>query len=94
MENEKLELISGGYSNVLWDSLEDVLTNENSPGNVHYVLKALSENNMDAEAFALVRVLYDISGIAFPVIVENMNKSDETRKAYIEELVTDIENIL
>ena len=94
MKNGKMELISGGYSNKLWESLEDVFVNKNSPGHVHFVLKALCDKKMDAEAIAFVRVLYDIAGIDFPVIVEEINRSDETRKAYIEELVADIENII
>ena len=31
MQNNTIELVSGAYTNALWETLEDVLTNEDSP---------------------------------------------------------------
>jgi hypothetical protein len=46
------------------------------------------------EAFAFVRILYDVSGCALPDAVLEMDKSDGMRCEYIKELLTDVENIL
>lgn len=38
MPNNTLELISGAYTGVLWETLEDVLTNEDSPAHIYDVV--------------------------------------------------------
>ena len=94
MQNNTIELISGAYTNALWETLEDVLTNEDSPTHIYTVLKALHDCGKDKEAFAFVRTLYDITGLALPDVVEKLDENDDTRSAYITELLTDIENII
>lgn len=94
MKSNTLELISGAYTGVLWDTIEDVLTNENSPAHVHDVLKVLHGRSEDKAAFAFVRILYDVAGIVLPDVVEALDRNDETRSAYIAELLGDIENII
>lgn len=79
MPNNTLELISGAYTNTLWEALEDVLTNEDSPAHIYDVLKALRDCGKDKTAFAFVRTLYDITGFALPDVVEELDESDETR---------------
>ena len=94
MPNDTLDLISGAYTNALWESLEDVLTGEDSPTYIYDTLKALHDGGKDKEAFGFVRVLYDVAGIALPDVVEDLDGNDETRSAYIAELLVDIENII
>ena len=94
MQNNALELISGAYSNALWESLEDVLTKEESPAHIHDVLTALHDCNRDKSAFVFVRILYDIAGLILPDVVEKLDESDDTRRAYIAGLLVDIENII
>jgi hypothetical protein len=92
MQNDTLELISGAHSGELWERLEDVLTNEDSPAHIYDALKALHDCNKDKEAFAFIRVLYDVAGLVLPDVVEDLD--DEARSAYVAELLTDIENII
>jgi hypothetical protein len=94
MQNNTVELISGAYSGDLWESLEEVLTDENSPAHIHDTLKALHDCGKDKEAFAFVRVLYDIAGLTLPEVVDALGDDGESRNAYIAELLTDIENII
>lgn len=93
MQNNVLELISGSYTNVLWENLEEVLTNENSLSYIHDVLETLYDCGKDQEAFAFVRILYDIAGLSIPDVVETLSESDDIRSSYIAELLVDIENI-
>lgn len=87
-------LISGAYSSILWNNLEDLLTGEESTAHIHDVLKALQDCGRDKEAFAFVRVLYDITGLATPDDVEILAKNESTRKVYTNELIQDIENMI
>ncbi len=86
MPNNTLELISGAYTTVLWETLEDVLTNEDSPAHIYDVLKAPHESGKGREAFAFVCTLYDVAGIAMPDVVEDLNNNEEVRSTYIAEL--------
>jgi len=72
MQNNELNLISGAYTNILWEALEDTLTNEDSPTHIYNVLKVLHDCGKEKEAFAFVRVLYDITGLALPDVVEEL----------------------
>ncbi|GHT84008.1 hypothetical protein FACS189415_6500 [Bacteroidia bacterium] len=92
MQNDTLELISGAYSGELWERLEDVLTNEDSPAHIHDALKALHDCRKDTEAFALIHVLYDVAGLVLPDVVDDLD--EESQSAYVAELLTDIENII
>ena len=94
MQKNELELISGAYTNTLWETLEEILTNEDSPAHIYDVLKTLHDNGKDKTAFAFVRTLYDITGLTMPDVVAELDESDDTRSAYIAELLTDIENII
>jgi len=94
MQNNTLDLISGAYTNFLWESLEDVLAQADSPAHIYNVLKALHDCGKDKETFMFVRALYDIAGIAFPDVVEELDGNGNTRSAYITELLTDVENII
>jgi hypothetical protein len=94
MQNRTLELISGASTSALWETLEDILTSEDSPAHIHYVLRTLHDCGNDKAAFSLVRILYDISGITLPDVVEELDKNDDTRSAYAMELLADIESII
>ena len=94
MQNDTLELISGAYTNTLWETLEEVLTNEDSPAHIYDILKTLHVIGKDKTAFMFVRTLYDFTGLSLPDVVEELDESDDTRSAYIAELLTDIENII
>jgi hypothetical protein len=63
MHNNTLKLISGAYTSVLWETLEDVFLDEDSPTHIYDVLKALHDWDMDKEAFEFVRILYDFAGL-------------------------------
>jgi hypothetical protein len=82
MPNNTLELISVAYTGVLWDHLENVLTDEDSSTHIYEVPKSLHDCGKDKAAFLLVRTLYDITGIDLPGVVEAMDKSDDTRNSY------------
>jgi hypothetical protein len=94
MQNNTLELITGAYTGSLWESLEGIFADENSPEHIHDVLKSLHDCGKSKESFALVRVLYDIAGLSMPNAVESLDSNDEFRSVYISELLTDIENII
>jgi len=94
MQNNNIDLISGAYTNRLWESLEDVLTDEDSPAHIYEVLKALNDCGKDKETVMFVRVLYDITGLVLPDVVEELDKNNDARSAYITEMLTDIENII
>jgi len=94
MQSNTLNLISGAYTNILWESLEDVFTNEDSPSHIHHVLTALHNCGNDKAAFALIRILYDVTGLELPDVVEKLDGNDEIRSVYISDLLVDIENIV
>ena len=69
MQNDTLHLISGAYTSALWESLEEVLTDEDSPEYIYRVLKALHDHEDSGKmALSLVRILYDIAGIDIPCV--------------------------
>ena len=95
MQKDTLNLISGAYTSALWERLEEVLTDEESPEYVYAVLKALHEYaDSDKVAFVFVQTLYDFAGIEIPSVAKDLSKSDDSREAYITQLLEDIENIL
>jgi len=94
MQNNTIKLISGAYTSVLWETLENTLTNEDSLAHIHEVLKTLHDCGKIKVAFAFVQILYDIAGLALPDVVAVMDKDDDIRSAYITELLTDVENII
>ena len=63
MQNNSIELISGAYTNVLWETLEDVLTNEDSPAHIYNVLKTLHDCGKEREAFIMNATDEDIAAI-------------------------------
>ena len=95
MQNDTLHLISGTYTSVLWERLEEILTGEDSPECIFRVLKALHDyEDSDKVAFVFVKTLYDFAGIEMPSVAKDLSKSDDSREAYITQLLEDIENIL
>ncbi len=94
MSNQALALISGAYTSDLLERLEEVLTNESSLLYVHQVLEALHDLGNNKAALGFVRTLYDVTGLVLPDIVDDLDNSEETRSAYIAELLADIENIV
>ena len=89
-----VELISGAYSSRLWDNLCDICAIEESTAHIYTALEALHETGRNQEAFSLIRALYDLAGLDLPDDVAVLDRSDETCKAYIAELLLDIEDII
>ena len=95
MQNDTLNLISGAYTSVLWERLEEILTDEDSPEYIYDVLKTLHDfEGSNKKAFVFIRILYDIAGIDMPSVIDTLSRNDDTCTAYIKHLLEDIENIL
>ena len=96
--NEKaaptLELISGAYSSVFWSEIEDWFEGEDNPRYIYNALNALYECGKNQEAYELIRVLYDMVGLTYPIDAEEICKDPDNCKRYIAELLMDIEDMI
>ena len=89
-----LGLISGLYSNELWDNLCNLFENASSMIYVYDTLRILHDINRNQEAFNLVQILYELSGLDMPKEVAELNNKEVNQMAYIAELLLDIENMM
>lgn len=88
-----IELISGAYSSMLWNEVEG-LCDESTPEYIYNVLNALYDCGKYDEAYQFVQVIYDMVGLELPADVVKVCEIPEARKAYLAELIMDIQDMM
>jgi len=89
-----LELISGISTSKLVDALEEQLDDPMSINRVYDAIDTLHGSKNEDTAYGLVRVLYDLTGLYFPVEAESLCDTVDGRNEYLENLLMDMAGMI
>jgi hypothetical protein len=85
-----LKLVSGACTGKLLEALEEQFENPVSVLYAYDALEKLYDCGNHAEAYGLVHVLYDMTGLQFAAEAENLCQTDDGRKEYLCIVVNDL----
>jgi len=91
---ESINLISGVYAAVLWESLYDVFWSVNVLRNIHSVFSILYESGYTEEAFSLLHSYFDILDLDWAVELDVVDQIPELKEAFIGEFLKDAEDVI
>ena len=88
-----LNIISGRSTSKLVEALNEQFADSTNIYYAHDALNRLYDENDDA-AYGLVRILYDLSGLTFPVEAEAMCQTNEGKHEYLSSVLSDISSMI
>ena len=89
-----LELISGISTSKLVDALKEQFDDPMSINRVYDAIDTLHGSKNEDIAYGLVRVLYDLTGLYFPVEAEALCETADGRNEYLGNVLMDMAGMI